>query len=164
MPAQTHKEATEGIDQIIKKGLMPCFTVDEDTEDEAMIHFLPSEKGWKYGTACNIGLLHHGEFEYDEYFSLDENITGNGGTSQPGVIVIMKLTAYTSKDIALRLKGSKYLPAQTEQEVFRLLDRDKSIKYSNFGQRVAAHKLEVSNIKVVQLRKQQKIEIELVEA
>ena len=64
-----HKEATEAYKALIANGYTCHLEVGE-----SVIYFEPSEKGMAYGTACNVGLLKDGEFEWDVDFSDDENL------------------------------------------------------------------------------------------
>ena len=67
----------------------------------------------------------------------------------------MELTCYTDIDVELLLKGSKFAEPLSMEQVFKKFDT--RIKYRCFGERVEAHRLTVTDIKIAQLRKQQKI-------
>ena len=69
MKTATHKEATAEYDKIIASGLYPCMEVDE-----AIVYFEPSAVGFQFGTVTNTGILQPTQFEYDNDFSIDENL------------------------------------------------------------------------------------------
>tara|TARA_R110000822_G_scaffold136229_2_gene273752 strand:+ start:375 stop:626 length:252 start_codon:yes stop_codon:yes gene_type:complete len=59
-------------EELTSYGLHACFEVND-----SVVYFEPDEHNdmlWNYGTACNIGLLKDGTFEYDSFFSTDENL------------------------------------------------------------------------------------------
>ena len=67
------RNAKDMINDIRNNGLLPCFELPE-TDTEYHIAASPCGRYMVYGTACNAGLLRHGEVQFDPDLSDDENL------------------------------------------------------------------------------------------
>ena len=62
--------AETAVQTIIDNGLTPCFEID----GEAVYYIEARDNKLVAGTACNVGLLQCCSIDYDNDFSIDENL------------------------------------------------------------------------------------------